>query len=74
MTKTLLLTHQKKDHPYFAQMQGPMFLLCVRFSDFFVWTPVENDYLLVRIERDEHFISNTFPKLDEYFLQSFYRR
>ena len=42
----------KKDHPYFAQMQGQIFLLGVRFCDFFVWTPVENDYLLVRIERD----------------------
>ena len=25
----------KKDHPYFAQMQGQMFLLGVRFCDFF---------------------------------------
>ena len=26
----------KKDHPYFAQMQGQMFLLGVRFCDFFL--------------------------------------
>ena len=38
-------------------MQGQMFLKSVRFCDFFVWTPVENDYLLVGIERDEQFIS-----------------
>ena len=44
-----------------------MFLLDVKFSDFFVWTPVENDYLLVRIERDDHFISKVLPKLDDYF-------
>ena len=48
-------------------MQGQMFLLGVMFCDFFVWTPVENDYLLVRMERDEHFISKFFPKLDDYF-------
>ena len=63
----------KKDHPYFAQMQGQMFLLGIRFCDFFVWTLVENDYLLVRIERDKHFISNILPKLDDYFLQPFYQ-
>ena len=57
----------KKDHPYFAQMQGQMFLLGLRFCDFFVWTPVENDYLLVRVERGEHFISKILPKLDDYF-------
>ena len=57
----------KKDHPYFAQMQGQMFLLGLRFCDFFVWTPVENDYLLVRIEKDEHFISKALPELDDYF-------
>ena len=50
----------KKYHPYFVQMQEQIFLLGVRFSDFFVWTPVENDYLLDRIERDEHFISKFF--------------
>ena len=53
----------KKDYPYFAQMQGQMFLLGVKFCNFFVWTPVENDYLLVRIERDEYFISKALPKL-----------
>ena len=53
----------KKHHPYFAQMQGQMFLLGVRFCDFLVWTRVENDYLLVRIERDEHFISEIIPVL-----------
>ena len=57
----------KKDHPYFAQMQGQMFLLGVKFCDFFVWTPVKNDYLLVRIERDEHLISEILPQLDKYF-------
>ena len=44
-----------------------MFLLGVKFCDFFVWIPVENDYLLVRIERDDHFISKVLPKLDDYF-------
>ena len=44
-----------------------MFLSGVRFCDFFVWAPVENDYLLVRIETDEHFISEILPKLDDYF-------
>ena len=29
----------KKDHLYFAQMQGQMFLLGIKFCDFFVWTP-----------------------------------
>ena len=48
-------------------MQGQMFLLGVKFCDFFVWTPVENDYLLVRIERDEDFISKALPKLEDYF-------
>ena len=57
----------KKDHPYFEQMQGQMFPFGVRFWNFFVWTPVENDYLLFRIERDEHFISQALPKLDDYF-------
>ena len=32
-----------------------------------MWTPLENDYLLVRIERDEHFILNILPKLDDTF-------
>ena len=64
----------KKDHPYFAQMQGQMVLLRVRFCDFFVWTPVENDYLLVKIERDEHFISEILPKLDDYFFCSPFTR
>ena len=50
----------KKYHPYFAQMQGQMFLLGVRFYDFFVWTSVGIDYLLVRIERDKHFVSKIF--------------
>ena len=31
----------KKDHSYFARMQGQMFLFGVRFCDFFVWTPVK---------------------------------
>ena len=57
----------KKDRPYLAQMQGKMFLLAVRFCDLFLWTPVENDYLLVRIEKDKHFISEILPKLDDYF-------
>ena len=48
-------------------MQEHMFLLGVSFHDFFVWTLVKNDYLLVRIERDEHFISEILPQLDEYF-------
>ena len=55
-------------------MQGHKFLLGVKFCDFFVWAPVENDYLLVSIERDDHFISKIFPKLDGYFSQSFYQR
>ena len=38
---------------------------------FFVWTSVENDYLLVRIERDEHFISEILPKSDDYFFVVF---
>ena len=41
-------------------MQGQMFLLGVRFYDFFVWTSVGIDYLLVRIERDKHFVSKIF--------------
>ena len=32
-----------------------------------MWAPVENDYLLVSIERDEHFISKILPKLYDYF-------
>ena len=48
-------------------MQEQMFLLGVRFYDFFVWALVENDYLFVRIERDEHFVSEILPKLDGYF-------
>ena len=55
-------------------MQGQMFLLGVRFCDFSVWTPVENDYLLVRIERDEHFISENLPKLDDHFFCSPFTR
>ena len=44
-----------------------MFLFGVTFCHFLVWALVENDYLLVKIERDEHFISKILPKLDDYF-------
>ena len=46
----------RKDHPYFAQMQGQMLLFSLRFCDFFVWTPPENDYQLGKIDIDEHFV------------------
>ena len=48
-------------------MQGQMFLFGVKFYNFIGWTPVEKYYLLVRIERDEYFISQALPKLDDFF-------
>ena len=64
----------KNDYPYFAQMQGQMFLPGVKFCNFFVWAPVENDYLLVSIERDEYFISKALPKLIFFVSQFFYQK
>ena len=58
---------KKKDHPYFAQMKGQMFLLGVRFCDVFMLIPVENDYLLVRIERNENCVSEILPKSNYFF-------
>ena len=56
-------------------MQGQMFLFGVKFYNLIGWKPVEKYYLLVRIERDEYFISQALPKLDDFFfLHSFYQR
>ena len=33
-----------------------------------MWTAAQNDYLLVRTEKDENFISKILQKLDGYFL------
>ena len=48
-------------------MQGQMILFGVKFCVFFVCTPAENYYLLVRIERDQQFISKALPNLDDFF-------
>ena len=52
-------------------MQGQMFLFGVKFYNFIGWKPVEKYYLLVRIERDEYFISQALPKLDDIFFFAF---
>ena len=44
-----------------------MFLLGVRFCDVFMLIPVENDYLLVRIERNENCVSEILPKSNYFF-------
>ena len=37
-------------------MQGQILLFIVRFCDFFVWTPAENDYQLGKIDTEDHFV------------------
>ena len=48
-------------------MKGQMFLFGVRFCDVFMLIPVENDYLLVRIERNENCVSEILPKSNYFF-------
>ena len=40
----------RRDHDYYAQIQGTMAAVGVEWCDFFVWTP--DSYLLVRIPKD----------------------
>ena len=45
----------KKDHRYYAQVQGQLLILDMNFCDFFIWTPLLNtnvaNTLLVRVHR-----------------------
>ena len=45
----------KKDHMYYAQVQGQLLILNMNFCDFFIWTPLLNtnvaNTLLVRVHR-----------------------
>ena len=61
----------KKDHRYYAQVQGQLLILDMNFCDFFIWTPLWNtnvaNTLLVRVDHDADFISEMNKKLKDYF-------
>ena len=61
----------KKDHMYYAQVQGQLLILGVNFSYFLIWTPLVNtnvaNTLLVGVQRDADFISEMIKRLNESF-------
>ena len=61
----------KKKHKYYTQMQGQMMILNKQYCDFFIWTPLEDEenYLLIKCPRDDHFINEMKVKLNSYFFE-----
>ena len=61
----------KKDHMYYAQVQGQLLVLDLNFFDFFIWTPQVDTNVantsLVHVQRDAGFISEIIKKLNDYF-------
>ena len=61
----------KKDHMYYAQIQGQLLILDMNFCEFLIWTPLVNtnvaNTLLVRVQRDADFISEMIKKLNDNF-------
>ena len=61
----------KKDHMYYAQVQGQLLAQHMNFCDFFICAPLLNinvaNTLLVRVQRDADFISEMIKELKECF-------
>ncbi|XP_047142692.2 uncharacterized protein LOC124816975 [Hydra vulgaris] len=57
----------KKNHKYYAQVQGQLYVLNKEYCDFFVWAP--NHYLLIRVTKDLEFIDEMMSLLWKYFIE-----
>ena len=61
----------KKDHMYYAQVQGQLLILDMNFCGYFIWTPLLNtnvaNALLVRVHRDADLIPDMIKKLNGCF-------
>jgi len=55
----------KRNHNYYYQIQGCLYLLNMNWCDFVVWT--EKDIHIERINRDQPFIDSMIPKLAELY-------
>ncbi len=59
----------KKTHQYYTQAQIQMYVSGMSKCDFFVWTPVDN--LTVQIQKDEEFLRNCVPKLENFYFKHY---
>ena len=56
----------KENHQYYSQVQHQLLVSRRRYCDFFVWTTV--DFVVIRILRNETFISDMLPKLEHVYI------
>ena len=58
----------RRDHKYYAQVQGEMALITCSWCDFVVWTAANRSNCFIEIIYfNEVFVSNMLPKLVEFF-------
>ena len=59
----------RRDHKYYAQVQGEMALMSCSWCDFVEWIAANSSNCFIeRIYFDEVFVSNMLPKLVEFFI------
>lgn len=61
----------KKDHVYWHQVQGEMYLSHRKFCYFVVWTT--KDIAIVKVERDETWVAN-IPVLTQFYFDNLFPR
>lgn len=62
-------TRLRRNHKYYAQVQGEMAIMGCSWCDFVVWTAAEeNNCFVERILFDPEFVSMMLPKLVEFFV------
>lgn len=59
----------KKSHQYYTQIQFSLYVLSIENCNFFVYSP--KDYVLVRVERNEQFLSSLIPKIENFYFHYF---
>ena len=57
----------KTNHKYYSQIQGQMLVLDRYYCDLFIWTPIENSTVTVRVLKDNTFCESMLQKLKQYF-------
>ena len=60
----------KKTHPYFYQIQGQLHITGRTWCDLFVWTPRNNDYIVLRIQADKKFWEVMRTKMWHFYTMS----